>query len=83
MRIFFLIISLVLFFSAPYWAYIPFMLVGIILFPLYLEAVVFGLLIDTAYGGHVNFLLGLPFGIAAAVLVLLAVPLRESLRFNA
>ena len=69
--------------AAPYWVYLPAIILGIIFFPLYIEAIFFGLLVDVVYGRPDAGLLGFPFGIIAAVLVFLAVPLREHLRFNA
>lgn len=84
MRITFSIIAFILFLTLPYWVYAPFILIGVVIFPLYVEAIIFGLLIDTIYGGagYGQILFGLPFSIGASLSVFLAVPLRESLRFN-
>jgi hypothetical protein len=77
------VIALMLVVVAPYWVYLPAILLCIIYFPLYIEAIFLGLLIDVVYGRPDVGLLGFPFGIIAATLIFLAVPLREHLRFNA
>jgi hypothetical protein len=77
------VIALILIVTTPYWMYLPAILLGVIFFPLYIEAIFLGLLIDVVYGRPDVGLLGFPFGIIAAALVFLAVPLREHLRFNA
>lgn len=67
----------------PYWVYLPILLTAVILLPFYIEAVFFGILIDTLYGfigsGPA---LGYIFGLAAAIAVCVSIPLREQLRFN-
>lgn len=70
---------------APAGLYLPFILVGIIIFPLYLEAIPLALFVDVVYGGagHGAVLFGYPFGISAAVLILFALPLRKHVRFHA
>lgn len=83
MRITAVIITIFLIFVTPYFVYLPAILFGIIFFPLYLEAIILGLFIDVIYGRPDAVLLGFPFGILSAILVLFAVPLREYLRFNA
>ncbi|MBX4195450.1 hypothetical protein KW796_00635 [Candidatus Parcubacteria bacterium] len=85
MRVGFTIIALILTLALPYWVYLPFIFAGVIVFPLYIEAVFLALLIDTLYGGgeYGKMLFGFPFGIVAALLVIFAAPLREHLRFNA
>ena len=76
------IIILVLLFSAPYYIYVPVIIFGILAFPVYWEALVYGLLIDTLYGaGTVRF--ALPFLFTLTVLVVLGMPLRNYVRLNA
>ncbi|MBX4199082.1 hypothetical protein KW800_02285 [Candidatus Parcubacteria bacterium] len=84
MRIAFTIVTLIFILIAPYWLYLPLIVVGVILFPLYLESVGLGLAVDVLYGGagHGDILFGMPFAFLAAVLTLFAVPLREHLRFQ-
>ncbi|MBX4189300.1 hypothetical protein KW785_01735 [Candidatus Parcubacteria bacterium] len=68
----------------PYWMYFPAIILCIILFPLYGEGIILGLLIDVLYGRpHLGLVLDFPFGMIAGVCVLLAAPIREHLRFNA
>ncbi len=84
MRILVLIISLSLILIGPYWLYLPAIIIGIIFFPLYLEAIPLALLVDVLYGQVGSGLAwGFPFGMIAALAVFLASPLREYLRFNA
>ena len=81
-RLLFFIFVTLLIVSAPYWLYVPVILVGIILFPFYIEAMFFGFLIDTLYGSSHGFLWGFYFALIATLLVYFAVPLRKRFRFN-
>lgn len=83
MRITAFILITFLVITAPYYVYLPAILIGIVFFPFYLEAVLFGVMIDVVYGSPNAMLLGFPFAILASALVLFAVRLRGYLRFNA
>lgn len=83
MRLAFSIIAIAFIFVTPYYIYLPFIFVGIILFPLYVEAIALSLLVDILYGKTGSSFLIFPFGVISALLVLFAAPLRENLRFNA
>lgn len=74
----------VAFLALPYWVYIPLVIIGIIWFPFYIEAVVAGFLIDVLYGGMHELFFGFPFIFAlfAAVLVGVALPLRDQIRLS-
>lgn len=76
MRTIFSLLVLVSVFVLPYWAYLPAILAGIIIFPFYAEAILLALLVDALYGSSYV------FGIIAAVLVMFAGPVRSYLRFN-
>ena len=76
MRPSFSIVALILILSTPYWLYLPFIFVGIVVFPLYVEAIVLGAVVDTVYGGF-------SLGITSTLLVLIALPLRKHFRFHA
>lgn len=84
MRGAFTIIALVFVVIAPYWLYMPIILIGIIIFPLYLESILLSLAVDIFYGGagHGSLLFGLPFTLISAVFVLFAIPFREYIRFQ-
>jgi hypothetical protein len=75
--IFFLILH------APFWLYLPALVIGIIIFPLYWEAVPFAAFIDFFYGPHTHMgsVFAYPFGLSAAVLVAIFAPIKERLRF--
>lgn len=84
MRIAASLFILIIILITPYWVYFPAVVLGIVIFPFYIEAIIFGLLIDELYGTvHSTFIMSFPFGMIAALLVLVAHPLRERLRFNA
>lgn len=76
--VFFLIIY------APYWLYIPAILFGIIIFPVYTESIVLSLIIDYFYGPHIHTgsLFSYPFAITAALIVLASIQLKERFRFS-
>jgi hypothetical protein len=75
MRILFNIIALGLVLVTPFWIYLPALVLGVIVFPLYLEAIIFAELVDVLYTGS--------FVMIAALCVMAAAPLREHVRFNA
>ncbi len=78
-RIWFDIFALLLVLVAPLWLYVPVILLGILLLPLYIEALVLAGLADVLYG-QAGFALGFPLSLVAALLVLFVEPLREYLR---
>jgi len=83
MRIIFSITLLIIILSAPAWVYLPLIFLGIVLFPMYLEAIVLGVVIDMAYGGTQSiFFTKFAFGIGIALLVYLFAPIRSYLRFS-
>jgi hypothetical protein len=84
MRVPAIIIIFIVIIIGPYWLYLPAIILGIIFFPLFLEAIPLALLADILYGhAGTGLAWGFPFGMIAALAVFLASPLREYLRFNA
>ena len=67
----------------PYWVYLPLIFISMVLFPLFAEAVIFGLLIDVLYGYGVTGVLIAPFGLGTLVVLLIIIPIRERFRFYA
>jgi hypothetical protein len=65
---------------APYWLYMPALLIACVLEPFYWEGVVYAVLIDILYGRGGSFFHAHLFGIIVLVLVLAMVPLRERFR---
>lgn len=82
MRIAFSLILVLSIITLPAWVYIPLGVVGVVLFPLYIEAIIFGALVDTLYGVSGGFVSGFLFAWLSGGLVFFAQPLREQLRFN-
>lgn len=82
MRLIFFLICFGLVIVAPFWVYVPVVLVGVVVFPFFVEAIILGALVDVLYGDG-RFLFGFTFTLLSAVVVYFAVPLREHLRFNA
>lgn len=66
----------------PYWLYIPVLFVGIILFPFFVEGIVFAFLIDVIHGSGVETisLLVSPLALSALVVLIVIIPVRGSLR---
>ncbi len=65
----------------PYWLYLPLLILGMALIPLYWEAIMVGFLIDTLYGPS-----GLPILTSVAfwsfLMLVASMPLRERLRWR-
>ncbi len=68
----------------PYWVYLPLLLAAILVFPVFWEGILFGLLIDVLYGWGVTAWPSLisPAALSALVLVIILLPVRERLRFH-
>lgn len=66
---------------APYWVYIPVLCLAIIIFPFFWEGILFALLIDVLYGNGVGVLPSISqSAVLALVVIIILLPLRESLR---
>jgi len=85
MRIFAVFIIAILVIFAPYWLYLPAILVGIVYFDLFVEGIALAFLIDLFYGRSLyhGFLFGFTFTITAIILVCASVFVREKLRLYA
>lgn len=68
----------------PYWVYLPIILIFMVIFPFFWEAIVFGFLIDVFYGGGVRGLPSFvsPLALLALVLIFVLAPIQERLRLN-
>ena len=79
-----LLILLLAIIFLPYWVYLPLLLVAIVIFPVFWEGVLFGLLIDVLYGWGVTAWPSLisPVALSALLLVIILLPVRERLRFH-
>jgi len=69
----------------PYWVYLPLLGAAMIIFPFFWEAVLLSLLIDVLYGGGVSGMAELfsPMALAATILLIILLPLRERIRIHA
>jgi hypothetical protein len=83
-RILYNILLFFLILYAPYWIYLAVIFLGIIIFPLFWESVLFSIFIDFFYGPgtHSGTMFGFPFGIASALLVIALLPFKERFRFH-
>jgi hypothetical protein len=79
------IFMVLLIFFAPAWLYLPAILLGILFFPFFVEAIIMAFLIDLLYGParHGQAFFGFPLAVLASLLVLLAILFRERLRSHA
>ena len=67
----------------PYWVYVPLLILAIVIWPFYWEALIFSLLIDFVYGRGITWW-PISFSITLLALLLLVamLPLRSRLRIN-
>lgn len=77
-----LVIALMAF---PYWIYLPLIFVASIVFPFYWEGIILAFLVDVLYGvqTHSTISFVYPFAIIASIIILVMLPIRERIRFNA
>ena len=76
------IIVLVSILVLPYWLYIPIMFLAILFFPFFWEGILYGFLVDIIYGGGIQPLSSFvsPFALAALIVIIVFMPIREHLR---
>lgn len=77
------VVALVSILVLPYWIYIPFVFIAIILFPFFWEGILFVFLIDVIHGGGVKILPSFfsPFALSVLIVLIILLPVRENLRF--
>ena len=68
----------------PYWVYLPLLVLAIVIFPFYWEAILFALFIDAVFGEGTAFNSSFIFSTTslALILVIASIPMRERLRLN-
>lgn len=68
--------------TLPYWVYIPVLFIGVIFFPFFWEGILFVFLIGMVHGSGmaVLSLLISPLALSLLALLILLLPIRESLR---
>jgi len=83
-RVLYTILLIFLILYTPYWLYLPAILLGMMLFPLYWESIALCAFIDYYYGARdfAGTPLAFPFAIAAALLLLALVELKERMRLT-
>ena len=81
-------ISIIILFLAtvflPFWVYLPLIGAAMIFFPVFWEAIFFGLLIDVLYGGGIGSASELfsPMALSAALILIVLLPVRERIRVH-
>jgi hypothetical protein len=85
MRIIAVVTIVLLVIFAPYWLYIPAIVIGIVYFDYFVEGVALAFLVDLLYGQSFYHgpLFGFPFTLTALLLVLISIIVREKLRLYA
>lgn len=70
--------------TMPFWIYIPAIVIAVIFFPFYFEAVVLGFLVDVLYGQHISQGLSFvfPFALFLSIFIVVILPVRERLRLS-
>ncbi len=63
----------------------PLILLGVIIFPLYIEAILFSFIIDSAYGvvSAGNIFFHFPGALISTLIIIVLIPLREKIRLHA
>ncbi len=70
---------------APYWLYLGALFVAVLIFPLYWEAIIFAILINTLYSANSGILAALtaPLLLVTLGMLILLLPIKSYLRTNA
>ena len=79
------LVSLVIFASIlvlPYWVYVPLLFIGAILFPFFWEGILLVFFVHVVHGSEVTVLplLVSPLALSLLIVLVLLLPIRESLR---
>ena len=66
----------------PYWVYVPVLFIGVILFPFFWEGILLVFLVSVIHGSEMAILPSLvsPLALSLLIVLILLLPLRESLR---
>ena len=66
----------------PYWVYIPLLFIGAILFPFFWEGILLVFLVSVVHGSEMAVLPSLvsPLALSLLIVLILLLPIRESLR---
>ena len=69
----------------PYWVYLPLLLAGLVLIPLYWEGLILAFLIDVLYGSaaHPGISFNFTFALVSLIIILIMIPIRKRLRIHA
>ncbi len=78
-----LVILIVLILTAPYWIYVPLLIIALVLVPVFWEGIMLTFLIDTIYATPPTVWYDFPHAFLACALVLATIPLRKMVRINA
>lgn len=81
-HIFGFVVILVSILVLPYWVYIPFLFIGIILLPFFWEGMLLAFLINMLYSGGVEVFSSLvsPLTLSVLIVLIAMLPIRERLR---
>ena len=67
----------------PYWIYIPVLLIAMIFFPFFWEGILFAFLIEVIHGSGIEAITSFvsPAALSAVIVLIILLPVRESLRY--
>ncbi len=70
--------------TMPFWIYMPAIVIAVMFFPFYFEAIILGFLVDVLYGSHISSGLSFvfPFTLFLSVFIIIILPIRERLRLG-
>ena len=76
------IVILVSILVLPYWVYVPLLFIGVILFPFFWEGILLVFLVRVIHGAEMAVPLSLvsPLALSLLIVLILLLPIRESLR---
>lgn len=78
------LILLIIVGTMPFWIYIPAIVVAVVFFPFYFEAIILGFLVDVLYGQNISQGLSFvfPFALFLSISIIIILPVRERLRLS-
>lgn len=69
----------------PWWIYLPVIIIGTLIFPFFVEGILFSFIIDAAYHPireNIS-ILNFPIALMVSLLIIFLLPLREHIRIHA
>lgn len=84
-RIIYSLLIFICLLAFPWWLYVPVIIIGTLIFPFFVEGILFSFIIDAVYHPITESIsiLNFPLALVVSLLIIFLLPLREHIRIHA